>query len=255
MNFTRAIVRPPGRSIIRGLSRRHGAPPRYEKACRQHAGYVAALEECGLAVTGLEPLEAYPDSTFVEDTAVLLPDCAILTAPGAPSRKGETDAMAPVLERFYQRIERIEPPATLEGGDVLRVGNRYFIGLSGRTNRAGADRFAAIVAEYGYACTRVRVENLLHLKTGVTCVDDPDILIAGPGFTPHPVFSGYRVIAVPQEEAAAANCIAVNGRVLMPAGYPRTRKLIEEKGMRVIEVDISEFARIDGGLTCLSLRF
>ncbi|MCF6265893.1 MAG: arginine deiminase family protein [Desulfuromusa sp.] len=168
MNFTQAIVRKPGQSIISGLSASGWDVPDYPTACEQHRCYIQALEACGLSVHILPAEEAWPDSTFVEDVAVLTPHCAIITAPGTESRRGEVAAIAPVLESYYTDIHRISPPGTLEGGDIMQVGSHYYIGVSNRTNQSGAEQLIAILEKYGMSGSMVTVPNLLHLKTGVT---------------------------------------------------------------------------------------
>lgn len=253
MNFTHAIVRTPGQSIISGLSASGRDVPDYPTACEQHRCYIQALEACGLSVHIHAAEEAWPDSTFVEDVAVLTPDCAIITAPGAESRRGEVAAITPVLESYYSDIHRISPPGTLEGGDIMRVGSHYYIGVSNRTNQSGAKQLIAILERYGMSGSMVAVPNLLHLKTGVTQVAEKT-LIAVAAFADLPPFRNFNILTVPAAEQGAANCLALNGKIIMPAGFPQTRIMLNKLGSEVIEVDISEFAKIDGGLTCLSLR-
>lgn len=252
--FSRAIVRKPGRSLVAGLTEADLGLPDYDRAVIQHQGYVDALRQCGLDVTVLEAREEYPDSVFIEDVAVLTADCAIITRPGAPTRAGEVAGMVEVLQPFYQKIERIEAPGTLEGGDVMQVGRHVFIGLSERTNRAGAEQLIAILKRYGLTGTTVPVAEFLHLKTGVTSFAEGCFVAAGE-LVESASFSGASVTAVAAGEEPAANCIRINDRVLVPAGYDRTRSLIEAAGVETIAVEISEFTKLDGGLTCLSLRF
>lgn len=254
MNFSKAIVRRPGRSIINGLSMSSHSALDYERALAQHARYSKALEYCGLEVQTLAPLEAYPDSTFVEDVAILTPEAAIITAPGAPSRRGEVEAIESVLETYYARIEKIHAPGTLEGGDVMQIGRSFYIGLSKRTNPFGAEQLVTILKKIGVTALPVPETGFLHLKTAVTYVGRNTILVAE-GFVPPKELEGFDKIQVPRAEHPAANCILINGKILMPAGFPKTRELIERLETEIVEVDISEFAKIDGGLTCLSLRF
>ncbi len=254
MKNTHAIVRLPGKSIVSGLSSSKQSVPVYEKALEQHHQYVAALKKCDLRVHILEAIEAYPDSTFVEDVAVLTPHCAILTNPGAESRKGEVAAINQALEQHFLQIEQIDPPGILEGGDVMQVGSHYYIGLSDRTNSSGAQQLINILEKYGMTGSTIPVKNFLHLKTGVTWVSD-NTLLAATGVFHHNEFRKFHIIPVPDGEQGAANCIAINDKIMMPAGFPQTRKLLDQLGSEIIEVDISEFAKIDGGLTCLSLRF
>ena len=254
MKFSQAIVRRPGRSIVSGLSLRGNNVPVYEKALKQYELYIEALETCGVNVMILDALEEYPDSTFVEDVAVLSPYCAIITAPGAASRKAEVSSIQRILKDYFSKIETIKPPGTLDGGDILQIGNHFYIGQSKRTNRSGAEQLIAILEKYGMSGSTVAVNDFLHLKTGVTAINSTTLLATGE-FIDHPAFSSFHIIPVPPEEAAAANCIPCNGRIIMPKGFPATRKILKTFTTDVIEVDISEFTKIDGGLTCLSLRF
>ncbi len=255
--FRTAIVRRPARSLVSGLtSSPHLGAPDYGKALRQHDAYIRALESCGLSVTVLEALEEYPDSCFVEDTAFCLPDRAVLTNPGAPSRKGEVEDMERALRSFYapDRIFRIRAPGTLEGGDILRADGEVFVGLSDRTNREGAVQFLTLLRDWGIPGQPVPVTGVLHLKTGLSYLDGGRLLVTWE-FAEYPPFREFEKIPVPEEEAYAANCLWMNGSVLVPEGYPRVRKAVENRGYRVLSVDTSEFRKIDGGLTCLSLRF
>ena len=254
MTFTRAIVRRPGQSIISGLSESSLEIPIYEKALAQHDYYVKALKKCGLDVVILDAIEEYPDSTFVEDVAVLTPGCAIVTAPGAESRAGEIQEVKSTLENFFPCIERITPPGTLEGGDIMQIGAHYYIGLSGRTNGDGARQLINILEKYGMTGSAISVHNFLHLKTGVTWIGQ-NTLIAERGFVTSSDLKNFNMLQVAAGEAGAANCIYLAGKIIMSAGFPKTKKLLGETGPEVIEVDITEFAKIDGGLTCLSLRF
>ena len=252
--FSQAIVRTPGRSMVSGLTQADLGQPDYELAIAQHRDYVAALAACGLKVLVLDADEGYPDSTFIEDAAVVTPHCAIITRPAAPSRRGETIAVHQLLSSLYPRIETITAPGTLDGGDVMHIGSHFFIGLSGRTNPEGARQFIAILQAYGLTGTTVPVREFLHLKTGVTCIAEGTLLATGE-CVERPEFSGFTALAVSPEDAGAANCLRINDRILMPAHFPAVRKILADRGEEVIEVDISEFAKLDGGLTCLSLRF
>jgi len=254
MNFTKAIVRLPGRSIISGLSALSLEFPDYEKALEQHNFYAQTLKACGLDVTVLDPLEQYPDSTFVEDVAVLTPECAIITAPGTQSRAEEIDAIKATLENLFPHIENIMPPGTLEGGDVMQVGTHYYIGLSARTNLQGARQLIAILEKYGMTGSTIPVHNFLHLKTGVTWVGNKT-LVAESGFIGTAELQNYNLIQIDEDERGAANCICLGNNIIMSAGYPKTKQRLLDTEATIFEVDISEYAKIDGGLTCLSLRF
>ena len=252
--FTKALVRKPCRNLVNGLSTSCLGRPDYGKALAQHAAYIEALKACGLAVTVLEADEGFPDSVFIEDTAVLCERTAVITRPGAPSRLGEEAAVAAALEAFYPRLEAIRAPGTLEGGDVMRAGDCFYVGLSARTNEEGAGQFAAILKRHGYEVVLVPLREVLHLKTGMAYLENGRLLTGGE-FLDHPRFGSFEVIPVPQEESYAANSLWVNGKVLVAAGFPRTRKAIEKAGYQAIPLDVSEFRKLDGGLSCLSLRF
>jgi len=240
--------------MINGLTGANLGKPDYELALVQHKQYVEALKSCGLKVEVLDADENYPDSCFVEDVALCTPHCAILTRPGAESRRGEAVAMQKVLEKYYSNIEFITAPGTLDAGDVMMVGKHYFIGLSERTNKAGASQLIAILDKYGMIGSTVKLEEVLHLKTGVAYLENNNLVVCGE-FISKPAFRQYNLIEIPEDESYAANCIWVNGRVIMPSGFPVTKNLIHDVGYPVIEVDMSEFQKLDGGVSCLSLRF
>lgn len=253
--FQRAIVRKPGKSMIDGITTSGGlGMPDCEKALVQHESYVKALQRCGLEVIVLEAEEIFPDSCFVEDVAVLFEEAAVLTNPGAETRNREKELILPVLKKYYASIERIEAPGTLEGGDVMQVGDHFYIGVSQRTNREGAEQLKAIVEKYGYKASLVQVSEVLHLKTGLTLFSD-GFLLQGASFGNDEAFKAFERHLIPPEEAYSANCLAANGKVIMPSGYPMTREVLEARGYEIIETEMSEFRKIDGGLTCLSLRF
>ena len=209
-----------------------------------------------MEVTVLPANDEYPDSCFVDDDAVLTRACAIITNPGASTRKGEIEAMIPVIKQFYpeDKIEYIKAPGTLEGGDVMMVGDHFYVGRSARTNEEGIRQFIAILEKYGLSGSEVPLEKVLHLKTGVNYLENNNMLVSGE-FIDKPDFAKYNKYIIPESESYAANCIWMNGTVLVPAGYPETEKLVRSMGYDVILVDTSEFRKIDGGLSCLSLRF
>eukprot|EP00668_Euglena_longa_P029226 GGOE01036570.1.p2 GENE.GGOE01036570.1~~GGOE01036570.1.p2 ORF type:complete len:282 (+),score=78.54 GGOE01036570.1:73-918(+) len=270
--LTRAIVRTPGRSLVDGITT-HPAKgkPSAEAAVRQHAEYIRVLQQVGLDVTVLPTSEEFPDSCFVEDAAVCTPEFAILSRPGAASRAGEVDLIRDALCHAYagRLVYAIEAPGTLEGGDVMAVGGVYFIGLSARTNQHGADQFCALLQKHGMEGVVVPIAELtggevLHLKTamthlqhGVLLVWDslhPLLLAAVPRFATGP----FHWVPLCEADHAAANALWLNGTVLLPAGpHGAVWQALEETGLfdRIVEVDISEFDKVDGGLTCLSLRF
>ena len=230
--------------------------PDYDLALIQHDAYIEALKQCGVDVTVLPADENYPDSCFVEDPAVLTEKCAVITNPGASSRNGEKVSIEEAVRKFYpeDRIEHIQAPGTLEGGDVMMCGTHFFVGRSERTNEEGIRQFAAILEKYGYTCAEVRLEEVLHLKTGVNYLENNNMLVSGE-FTDKPEFESYTKYVIPEDEAYAANCIWVNDTVIVPEGYPAVLAAVKAMGYRTITVDTSEYRKLDGGLSCLSLRF
>lgn len=252
--FKFAIVRRPGHSMVDGITTANLGKPDYKKAFQQHDKYIEALRSCGVEVIILEAQEQYPDSVFVEDTAVLTEKCAIITNPGTPSRQGEEITIKEALKKFYTNIHTITAPGTLEGGDVMRVRNHFYVGLSDRTNEEGAGQFANILNKYGYTVSNVKMEKFLHLKTGLAYLENNNLLTAGE-FIDGPGFETFNRIVVDDSESYAANCIRVNNMVLVAMGYPKTNAAIKAIGYKTLEVDVSEFKKLDGGLSCLSLRF
>ena len=252
--FSNAIVRKPCPEIVHGLSTAGMGEPDYDKALAQHAGYVEILQECGLRVTVLDGDSRYPDSTFVEDVAVCTPHCAIIANPGAPSRNGEKDGMRDVLRGFFDRIEDIRPPGTLEGGDVMMAGTHCYVGISERTNREGAGQLIKILQNYNMNGSMIPLKKMLHLKTGISYLERNNILMGGE-FLDNAIFKRFNRIPVDEEEGYAANSVWINGKVLVPMGHPGTKKNIEAAGYATIEADVSEYRKLDGGLSCLSLRF
>ncbi len=252
--FTRALVRIPGRSLLDGLTTANLGKPKYHKALDQHAAYIEALQGCGLEVDILPPWEEFPDSCFVEDVALLTPHCAIITRPGAPSRMGEISGMREVVSQYYDAIEAVQAPGTVEGGDIMMVGSHYYIGISERTNKEGASQVIDLLHKYDFSGSTIPLREVLHLKTGVAYLEE-NTLVACREMLSRDEFAGFTRLPVPEEESYAANCIWVNGTVLVPAGFPRTSGIIRGAGYPVLEVDVSEFRKLDGGLSCLSLRF
>ena len=253
--FTNAIVRTPGRSIVEGLSNSITLGlPNYEQAIIQHQSYIDALTKCGLDVLVLEPCEEYPDSTFVEDVALITPNCAIITRPGAPSRRGEVYEIEFVLKQRFNNIEVIEAPGTIEGGDIMMVGDHYFIGLSERTNLEGARQIIQILKKYDMSGSTISLKKVLHLKTGLSYLEKNNLVVCGE-FINDSCFEKYNPIEIPENESYAANCIWVNESVIIPLGYPTAKQRIMNAGYTVIETDVSEFQKLDGGLSCLSLRY
>ncbi|MBQ1430446.1 MAG: N(G),N(G)-dimethylarginine dimethylaminohydrolase [Firmicutes bacterium] len=255
--FNHVIVRRPCRAMIDGIT---SAPelgkPDYEKALRQHDDYISALSRCGVDITILPPDERYPDSCFVEDPALITRECAIITNPGAASRNGEKYEIIDAIRKFFpeDRIEHITDPGTLEGGDVMMVGDHFYVGRSARTNAEGIRQLTEILAKYGMTCSEVPLEKVLHLKTGVNYLENNKMLVAGE-FVTKPDFEKYEKFEIPESEAYAANCIWVNDTVIVPEGYPHVLEAVKSMGYTVLTVDTSEYRKLDGGLSCLSLRF
>ncbi|MCZ0718105.1 dimethylarginine dimethylaminohydrolase family protein [Aerococcus kribbianus] len=254
--FNNVIVRVPSKSISEGITSAHEGKPIYEVALVQHENYVSALTKCGVEVTVLEPKEEFPDSCFVEDVALCTSKCAIITRPGAESRREEAqlEDMHQALSKFYENIEKIEEPGTIEAGDIMMVGDHYYIGLSERTNQEGANQMISILEKYGLSGETVSLDEMLHLKTGLAYLENNNLLVAGE-FKNKEAFDKFNKVEVELNEAYGANCIWVNDKVIVPEGYPNVQSKIENLGYEVLTVDTSEFRKIDGGLSCLSLRF
>lgn len=252
--FKNAIVRKPAQSMINGLSDANLGMPDYENACKQHDDYIAALKECGLDVIELEACEQYPDSCFVEDVALMTPKCAILTNPGAPSRRGEVQHIENTVRQFYKDVETIKEPGFVEAGDIMMVGDHYYIGLSARTNQSGANQMIAILEKYGLTGSIVELSEVLHLKTGLSYLEDNNLAVCGE-FLTKPEFQKFNFIEIDENESYSANSVWINGTVLIPSGFPETVKKVKKAGYKIREVNVSEFQKLDGGLSCLSLRF
>lgn len=252
--FTCAIVKTPCKNMINGISSAGLGKPDYDLALKQHDGYIHALTQCGLEVTVLDPDEAFPDSTFVEDACLLTPRCAIITNPGAASRRDETIRMSETVETLGLPTNRIQSPGTLDAGDVMMVENHYYIGLSERTNREGAVQLDTILQKYGHTSSVIALESVLHLKTGISYLENNNLLAFGE-FLTKPELKQFNILEVDSNESYAANSVWINGRVLVPKGFSKTAEMIADAGYRVLEVDVSEFRKLDGGLSCLSLRF
>jgi dimethylargininase len=252
--FRYAIVKTPGKSMVDGLTTANLGIPDYKKAVQQHVAYTEALKKAGVQVRILPPSEEYPDSTFIEDTTLLIPDCAIITNPGAPSRQGEILGIKPILDEYFKDIIVIKPPGTVDGGDILTVGTHYYIGLSKRTNENGANQIIEILNHYHFTGSIIRLENMLHLKTGVAYIENDNLVACGE-LLQHPAFQKFNRIKISDDERYAANCVWINGLVFIPRGFPKAKKSIEMVGYETLELDVSEFQKLDGGLSCLSLRF
>ena len=254
-NFTRAIVRRPAPSAVKGLRAGGGPDPDFDALAAEHAGYVAALKAAGIDVTVLEPLDAFPDALFVEDPALVFAEgLAVLLNPGAPSRAGEVDEIVPVLAQHFGQIEGVTQ-GHADGGDVLVMPGRAFIGLSARTDQAGAENLAAILAASGLATTILTPPpGVLHLKTACSLIDEETVL-ATSAIVHSGLFRNYRVIEAPEDEAGGANVLRLSDRVLMGSGFPRIAALLEAHGARPVPLQTTAISMIDAGLTCMSLRW
>ena len=252
--FKNAIVRIPCPEMTHGLTSASLGIPDYKIALDQHSKYIETLQSCGLDVRVLEPDSRFPDSTFVEDVALCTPVCAILTNPGAPSRNGEQHEMRDILLSYYDVVETIDSPGTLDAGDVMMTDGHFYIGISKRTNQQGADQLIHILERHQMTGEKVRLSKMLHLKSGVSYLENNHMLISGE-FIGHPAFKKFQGIKVDAEESYAANSLWMNGTVLVPSEHPKTRNKIEKAGFRTTTLDVSEFQKLDGGLSCLSLRF
>lgn len=251
--FTLAVARKPGKNFAQGITTTiSSGPPSYELILKQHEAYLETLKAIGLEVIVLDALPDHPDAYFVEDTAVVTRDVAVITNPGTNARKGEEESVAAVLAGF-RNIKRIQAPGTMDGGDILQVDNHLFIGLSERTNKEAAGQLGRILESYGNTWTFVPVGAGLHLKSSVNYVGNNTLLVTE-DFADHEQLKGFDMIVVDRDEEYAANTLLVNRRLLVPKGYPNTRKKLEVLGLEIIELDISEVRKMDGGLTCLSIR-
>ena len=255
--FKHAIVRLPGTNFAQGLTAVELGAPLYDQVLQQHARYCEALRECGLTLTTLDADLDHPDSTFVEDTAVLTARSAILARPGARSRQNEVAAIRPALHSFFPAMLEIEAPGTLDGGDICETDDRFFLGLSQRTNEEGARQLAAHLAREGFASAVIDVRgmsSILHLKSGVSYIGE-NTLVVMEEMAGLELFKGYELVRVTEQESYAANCVRVNERVLVAAGYPLLTAELKARGFHPLELEMSEFQKMDGGLSCLSLRF
>jgi dimethylargininase len=226
-------------------------PIDFERTFRQHAEYCRMLARLGAKVRTLEMNRDLPDCVFIEDTAVVLDELAILASMGAESRRAEPSGIEPIL-RQYREVRRLESPATLEGGDVVQAGRTILVGLSSRTNPAGVQALSDIVAQFGYRVIPVSVSACLHLKTACTALPD-DSLLVNPDLLDMNALVGFNFIRVPKEEPLSADTLTVGQTVCVTSQHPQTAKLIRSHGFEVESVDLSEFAKAEGGITCLSL--
>jgi dimethylargininase len=254
-NFTHAIVRKPGPSVVSGLRDGGGPNPDYASLLEEHAAYVAALVDLGLCVDVLPAIDDFPDSIFVEDPALVFTEGAIILNLAAPSRSGEADLIEPELIRHFDCVLRMKGPGHADGGDVLVLPDRVLIGLSGRTDREGAEELIGLLAQLGKQGEIAETPaGVLHFKTGCSLIDEATIF-ALPLMADSPAFAGLRVIVVPEGEEKAANKLRICDAALVGEGFPRSREIIETLGIRTIGLKVEQIGRIDAGLSCMSLRW
>lgn len=252
--FTKAIVRRPTQSMVKGISNANLGIPSYDLALLQHDSYIEALTNCGLSVEVLKANETFPDWVFIEDVAVLTKKCGIITNPGTESRKNETLGIKEVIAKHFDNIEQITDPGTLDGGDIMMIDDHFYIGLSDRTNKEGANQLISILEKYNLTGSIVTLNDVLHLKTGVNYLNNNNLLVSGE-FINKEEFKTFNKSVIPEGEKYAANSLWINDKVIVPKDYPKTKALIEKLGYETLIVDVSEFRKLDGGLSCLSLRF
>ena len=257
MQFTRAIVRPPPPTYAAGIASANAGAPDLPRALAQHQAYCLALEQCRLAVSVLSADAEFPDSCFVEDTAVLTARGAIATRPGAPSRAGEVSSIVAALVPYFSEIACITAPGTVDGGDICEAEGHFLIGLSLRTNDEGARQLAGLLGDIGFPSSFIDIRGsrrLLHLKTGLSYLDDGRMILTS-DVPRTAALAPYELIEVPETERYAANCLCLNDKVIIADGYPATRAAIEASGYETLALEMSEYRKMDGGLSCLSLRF
>jgi dimethylargininase len=254
--FSNAIVRIPGTNFADGLTTVDLGTPILNRVLVQHVRYCEALQECGLVLTTLEPDLDHPDSTFVEDTAVLTARGAVVTRPGAESRQGEVKEIRRHIHSFYASPLAIQAPGTVDGGDICETEGHFLIGISHRTNEEGARQLADHLSTLGYTSSAIDVRkmSILHLKSGVSYIGDNTMVVIEE-MADHEQFREFDLIRVSVQENYAANCVRVNDLVLAAAGFPHFTSDLAGRGFVPLLLDMSEFRKMDGGLSCLSLRF
>ncbi|HHB80949.1 MAG TPA: dimethylarginine dimethylaminohydrolase [Aliiroseovarius sp.] len=253
-HFTHALCRTPPLSAVDGLRAIDTGAPDIARLRADHADYVAALRATGARVEVLDPAEDFPDSLFVEDCALCLPEGAVILTPGAPTRQGEAPLMAPVLERYYGAVATLAR-GHVEGGDVLVTGREVLVGLSARTDRDGVLALGEIVSAWGYLLRAVETPpEVLHFKTDCSLLA-PDVVLATARLAATGCFDGYEVLRLPEGEEPAANAIRFNDVVLLPACFAKTAEMLTRAGYDVVEISNDQAAKLDGGMSCLSLRF
>jgi len=253
-DFNSALVRAPGKSVVDGLRATAGPNPKFEIVLAEHQSYVAALRAAGVQVTVLDALEQFPDSVFVEDPALVFSQAAILLRPGAPSRMAEAHELSGMLAARFPEVLHLRD-GFADGGDILVTPGRVLIGLSARTNPAGAADLRALLASIGLVSQEVESpRGTLHLKTDCSLIDE-ETMLATEGLANSGVLDGFRILVVPEDERGAANALRVNDTMFIRAGCPRTHEMLVAHGLNVVPLPVSEIAKIDAGLSCMSLRW
>ncbi|RWH21129.1 MAG: dimethylarginine dimethylaminohydrolase [Mesorhizobium sp.] len=253
--FNSAIVRQPSTSVVHGLRAHNRSGPTYEGVKDEHDAYIAAMRKAGVEVTILPSLESFPDSMFVEDPALVFTGGAILLRPGTPSRVDETSKIAPTLRQMFDTVLELPPPGQADGGDVMYTPRGFLIGLSGRTDKAGAEAlFSCIEQLGGKAQIAETPKGVLHFKTASSLLDD-ETVISTAALENAAVFKGFRQIIVPEGEEPAANVLRVNDIVMVSADYPRTIEMLEKASYKLVPLKTAEIEKIDAGLSCMSLRW
>ena len=257
MRFTRALVRPPADTFAAGITSSRLGAPDLALALEQHDAYCRTLERLGLSLTRLAPDPDFPDSTFIEDVAIVTTGGAILTRPGAASREGEVGAVGEALREWFPELDEITAPGTVDGGDVCEAGRHFFIGISRRTNAEGAAQVGRWLTRHGFSSSVIDIRSmpgLLHLKTGLSWLGGRRLLAAGT-IAGHGALRGWEVLRVPDGEDYAANCVRVNEALLVARGFPATSALLGGSDYELMPLAMSEYRKMDGGLSCLSLRW
>lgn len=248
-------MRTPAPSVVHGIRSGDGPDPDFAALLAEHRAYVAALRTCGLTVTELPPLDDFPDALFVEDVALTFPQGAILLRPGAPSRLGEVAHIAAALHDHHAAVLAMTGPGHVDGGDVLRLADRVLIGLSGRTDQAGAEELIGLLAQLGQRGEIVQTpRGVLHFKTGCSLIDERTIF-ALPQMAGLHAFRDLTVIPVPEGETKAANKLRINDVALIGGNFPRSRAIVEGFGITTVALPVEQIGRIDAGLSCMSLRW
>jgi dimethylargininase len=254
-DYTHALVRTPAPSVVDGLRADGGEGPDYAKVLVEHAAYVETLRGLGLTVDVLPPANDYPDSIFVEDPALVFSEGAIVLNLAAQSRAGEAALIAPELEKRFDRVLRMSGPGHADGGDVLVLPDRVIIGLSNRTDRKGAEELIGLLAKLGKRGEVAETPpGVLHFKTGCSLIDE-ETVFALPQMASLPAFAGLKVVPVPAGEEKAANKLRIRDSALIAAHFSKSREIVEAHGVRTIALDVREIAKIDAGLSCMSLRW